>query len=106
MPYHATAYEPPMPTTANSKTNSTFGHVGQAHLLDHAVRQLVHLGVPEADEVVRDGDGDERKQHQQELALLDEVGLASLVDGLGNAEHRVVRRQLVNLRAQVKADAE
>ena len=50
--------------------------------------------------------GDEDEQHQQELALLDEVGLAGLEDDLGDVEHRLVRRQLVDLVAQVEADAE
>ena len=47
-----------------------------------------------------------REQHQQELALLDEIRLAGLEDDLGDVEHRLVGRQLLDLSTQVQADAQ
>jgi hypothetical protein len=57
-------------------------------------------------EVVGDGDGDQHEQHQQEFALLDEIRLAGLEDDLGDVEHRLVRRLLVDLVELIEADAE
>ena len=46
-------------------------------------------------EVQNNHDGDENPQQQQELALREEVGLAGLVDQLGNLPHRAVHRQIL-----------
>ena len=46
-------------------------------------------------EIEHDDDGDEALEQQQELALGDEVRLASLVDQLGNFEHRAVHWQVL-----------
>ncbi len=62
--------------------------------------------MPEAKQVIRDGDCDQHEQHQQEFALLDEIGLAGLEDDLGDIEHRLVGRQLFDLVAQIQADAQ
>ena len=48
-------------------------------------------------EVERDDGADEELEDQQELALLDQVGLARLVDELGDLEHRLVHRQVLEL---------
>ena len=48
-------------------------------------------------EVDRDDDPDERLENQQELALLNEVGLARLVDQLGDLEHGRMHRHVLQL---------
>ena len=50
----------------------------------------VRLVPPE--QVVGQGAGNQGEQHQQELALLDEVGLAGLEDDVSHVEHRIVGR--------------
>ncbi len=62
--------------------------------------------VPEAEQIVADGAGDQHPQHQQELALLNQVGFARLVDNLGDIQHRLVGGQPVDLRAQIQTHAE
>ena len=49
---------------------------------------------------------DDGEQHQQEFALLNQIGLAGLKDDLGDVEHRLVGGQIVNLPPQVQADAQ
>ena len=43
-------------------------------------------------------DGDEDLEDQDELALRDQIGLAGLVNQLGDLEHRPVHRQVLQLR--------
>ena len=47
--------------------------------------------------VGRDDDGDEGPQEQDELALRDQIGLAGLVNQLGDLEHRCVDGQVLEL---------
>ena len=55
-------------------------------------------------EVQHDHDGDEDPQEQQELALREEVGLAGLVNQLGDFAHGAVHRQV--LQAAVNGQSE
>jgi hypothetical protein len=48
-------------------------------------------------EVVDDAGADEELEHHEQLALLQEVGLARLVDGVAHVEHRLVRRHPLDL---------
>ena len=49
---------------------------------------------------------DQHEQHQQELALLDQIGLASLKDDFRDSERRAMGGQLVNLIPQIQANAQ
>ena len=69
-------------------------------------RDLDQREVQQRAEVERDDDADEDLEDQQELALLDEVGLAGLVDELGDLEHRLMDRQVLELRADHEAEQE
>ena len=64
------------------------------------IATLISREVQQHAEVERDDDADEELEDQQELALLDEVGLAGLVDQLGDLEHRLVDRQVLQLRVR------
>ena len=55
-------------------------------------------------EVSQDDDRDEDPQDQQELALGDQVGLAGLVDQLGDLEHRLVDRHVLELHVNRQAE--
>ena len=55
-------------------------------------------------QVVGDGRADENEQHEQELALLNQVGLARLEDGVGDAEHGPMCGLLFDLDELVQAD--
>ena len=79
MPNHATPKLPAMPISENSR------------MIDD-LREL-EAGQPEVED---DHDADEALEDQQELALLDQVGLAGLVDELRDVGHRLVHRQLLH----------
>ncbi len=49
---------------------------------------------------------DEAEEHEQEFALLNQVGFAGLENDLGNIEHRFVGRLLSNLVQLIEADAQ
>ena len=53
-----------------------------------------------------DGDdrADEQPEHQEELALLQQVGLAGLVNQLGDLEHRAVDGQALELPVDQQAE--
>ena len=55
-------------------------------------------------EVDDDDDPDEQLQDGEELALLEQVGLARLVDQLGDLAHRAVDRQRLQLRVDHQAE--
>ena len=56
---------------------------------------------------VRGDDGaDEQLEDQQELALLQQVGLAGLVDQLRDLPHRLVHRHVLELRVDHEAEGE
>jgi hypothetical protein len=55
-------------------------------------------------EVHHHDDRDEGPEEGEELALGDEVGLAGLVDELGDLEHRPVHRQLLEMRRDEEAE--
>ena len=65
-----------MPTTENSRIVIDAAGV---HVLQEA-------------EVVDDARADEDLEHEQQPALLEQVGLAGLVDDVRDVEHRLVRR--------------
>jgi hypothetical protein len=66
MPNHATPYEPRMPSTEKARMVTTLHRV---HVLQHA-------------EVVDDAGADEDLEHHEQLALLEQIGLARLIDGV------------------------
>ena len=68
----------------------------QAEQQDH--RDLQRLEVPQEAEVQDHDHADERLEEQQELALLDEVGLAGLVDQVRDLRHRPVHREPLDRR--------
>ena len=57
-------------------------------------------------EVDPDDDGDEHPEHDQELALLQQVGLAGLPDQLGDLPHRPVDRQVAQPEEDDEAEDE
>jgi hypothetical protein len=63
----------------------------------HDVARRVDAGDGEPAEVDEDDRADEDPEDDEELALLDEVGLAGLVDQLGDLTHRLVDRHLPDL---------
>ena len=77
----------------------------EAQLLQRSVSELEFFGVAETEQVIRNGDGNEHKQHQQELALLNQVSLAGLKNDLGHGKLRFVGRQLVDLHTKVETDS-
>ena len=80
------------------------GHAVAAGDADQAEQQddrhPERLEVLQEAEVDDDDRADEDLQDQQELALLDQVRLAGLVDQLGDLAHRRVHRQGLQLRGR------
>ena len=72
----------------------------KARMIDHARR----LEVLQEAEVDDDDDPDEQLEDRQELALLQQVGLAGLVDQLGDLAHRAVHRQGLQLLVDHQAE--
>ena len=81
-----------MPTTLKSRMMATRPN---RHALEHA-------------EIQDDDDGDENLEDGQERALREQIGLAGLVDQLGDLAHRAVHRQVLQLVEddQAEEDAE
>ncbi len=82
------------------------GHALRLQRLDRLVRQLVFRLGPAAKNVGADGDGDEDEEHEQELALLNEVRLAGLENGLGHGQHGLVGRLLFDLGELIETNAQ
>ncbi len=86
------------------------GHPVRTHHADQGEGQNGQCGlerlVLQPDEVIHHGHRDDGKEHHQELALLDQVRLAGLEDDLGDIEHRLVGRQILDLPPQKQADAQ
>ena len=91
MPNQATPTEPAMPTTLKARM----------------MRDLGDADLCASDAEVDDDDGaDEELEHEDELHLRDEVRLAGLVDELGDLEHRLVHRQVLELLVDHEAEHE
>ncbi len=80
------------------------GHADEAEGEDD--EHLAPAGADEELEVDKDHRGDERPQDHQEAALLLEVGLAGLVDELGDLAHGLVHRQALELDVAGQAERE
>ena len=55
-------------------------------------------------EIKHDDRADEKFQDQQEFALREQIGLAGFVDQLGDFEHRLVHRQIAQVRVHRQAE--
>ncbi len=78
------------------------GDAEQAEQQDHD--DLERLHVPERPEVDRHDAADEQPEERQELGLLEQVGLAGLVDELGDLEHGLVDRKVPDRHVHVEAE--
>ena len=65
---------------------------------------LAEVVAAQGAEVDEHDDADEELEQEDELALRDEVGLAGLVDQLGDLAHRAVDRQVLELRVHHQAE--
>ena len=72
--------------------------------------RVTPIGLPgtgdQHSEIENDYDGDKDPQNQQELALRDQIGLASLVDQLRNLAHGAVYRQVAQAGIDRESKAE
>ena len=88
-----------MPTRLKSRMIATFGSG-----IRGPPRPWPGRGSGERAEVERDDGADEQPENQQELALLNQVGLARLVDELGDLAHRRMHRHVLQLRVDDQAE--